>query len=139
MHEKAPEPSTIHCRINKHSFTEKTHSIPFSRGQRPHPAVAVKKNSVDLVKEKRTSQGRERGPSAFMMWGIPSSYTSQLEEKSKLVNISAERQNVVKITDKHGFSPIVFLPFLQLLLSTVPPQKVGVFKDSQGLSEVWKA
>lgn len=76
-----------------------------------------------------------------MMWGIPSAYTSQLEEKSKLVNISAERQNVVKIKDDHGFSPIVFLPFPQLLLSTVPPQKVGVFKDSQGLSEVkvWKA
>lgn len=87
MHEKAPEPTTIHCRINKHSFTEKTYSIPFSGGQCSHPAVAVKKNSVVLVKEKRTSQGRERGPSAFMMWGIPSAYTFQLEEKRKLVNI----------------------------------------------------
>lgn len=88
------------------------------------------------MKEKRTSQGRERGPSAFMMWGIPSAYTSQLEEKSKLVNISADCwQNVVKLKDEHGFSPIVFLPFLQLLLSAVPPQKVGVFKDSQGLNE----
>lgn len=49
--------------------------------------------------------------------------------------------NVVKLKDEHGSSPIVFLPFLQLLLSTVPPQKVGVFKDSQGLSKVkvWKA
>lgn len=97
--------------------------------------MAVKKNSVDLVKEKRTSQGRERGPSASIMWGIPSAYTSQLEGKSRRVKISAETQNVVKVKDKHGLSPIVFPPFLQLPLSTVPPQEVGVFKDSQGLSE----
>lgn len=39
---------------------------------------AVKRNSVVLVKEKRTSQGRSRGLFAFMLWGIPSAYTSQL-------------------------------------------------------------
>lgn len=40
--------------------------------------VAVYKNSVVLVKEKRTSQGSERGLFTFILWGIPSTYTPQL-------------------------------------------------------------
>lgn len=50
------------------------------------------------MKEKRTSQGRERGLSAFMMWGIPSTYTSQLEEKRRVVKLW-----MVRLKDEHGY------------------------------------
>ena len=43
-----------------------------------HPVNAVKPNCIVLVKEKRTSGGREQGFFAFMQCGIPSLYTSQL-------------------------------------------------------------
>ena len=40
----------------------------------------MKAISVLLVKEKRTSAGRERGSFASIVWGSPSAYTSQLSK-----------------------------------------------------------
>lgn len=65
-------PSSYHCKSYEQVHWYKTFEIRLKQLSRPHPVDAVKKNSVVLVKEKRTSGGSAEGQSALIQWGIPS-------------------------------------------------------------------
>lgn len=109
--------------------------------KRFYPVDAVNWNSVALVKEKRTSHGRDRGSSALIQWGIPSAYTAQLENTGRGITMTTlEKSRQLQITSSCAVqNTVTNLPgvtvtqelvhFKQSLIQWFPPKASVVNKS----------